>query len=1043
MHCLTRFKQKLALLRTQIERLSSSLLVSLHLRKNREMLSYVIHEVKEKSWKSTEEKPRLIPRLWQKIVRGLFSKFETGLVFVIVSMFILWLLPLYEWMNFASLSLLIEDFKSFFLVLWQVQASILGITFVIIMFLVGTLIAKIESTYEKISGRIIREFLIVSKIYVILPFCLCSIIYIGMTILLQDTKQTYQNLALFLLNIASIFYLFYAAFNFFRPRSLEKLRLMHLKDEITKSINTEIDRRLSESVLIRQDRNFLVYSPFGVFDESSLSAVRNPTTKSKMIGDINLSRILSYSKIAPITVVKNVGSALSKDNDVLCYVPIGTDPHIIEAIQDCFVLVEVSEEVELSDALDGVQEEMREAIRNGNVTKLERVLDVYLSLLESFLEQTSAYNIHYDSKTARLMVDFGWRQIFRIIVSFEHAVEYAFRQGDLETISEIVYFPIKVVNLARQYGDHFLTQRFIPIFRFFYFLGSKATDARIANFAIDRSWRHLAEMSLHIHHLLESATEIERFDNLKDYLVEILLAFNSLLKTALDNKDFESFQKFGFALDNILKYFAPETSVFDLQVKLGNPRLSQEERSKLDTQLKLKKSLVEAKEKIEDTKKRIWFGLGAWITRLYREQKSTQNEFLTFFSETSTRFDNLEKISSTFRSLMPFGDVEFGWDFWITAEKPEGEVFSIDVEEWMLWFYCIQGIRLTPTSIGDGTPIVPSRLVLDRMENIKNVCNKIIEEPDKWEQIVLDKKIMERASNFVLLNQRASEQQTKADKQWLVEQELSERMCEDFKNEVIKAWKNVGNVRAIIEHFGNFADYDDSEDKCKEIAYFGFNLLGEKAAFVEGWHTAYIGFGQEFGRSLGNAENSLLLKGICSSLELYQRHKRDQVCQHLHSAIMKLRESEFNPNVIFIKDWETSTYIRNSERFKPKGKQSSSELDIVGCMGYFEEIPILLLHECPIDCCVVDIARLGMLDRCKLDSGSQPYVKISIALINDDLARSMIEKNPNLLKDEKGEDRSLETAIFDLKQKVHLKILNKVAFEIHDKNAGVRLEFEN
>lgn len=194
---------------------------------------------------------------------------------------------------------------------------------------------------------------------------------------------------------------------------------------------------------------------------------------------------------------------------------------------------------------------------------------------------------------------------------------------------------------------------------------------------------------------------------------------------------------------------------------------------------------------------------------------------------------------------------------------------------------------------------------------------------------------------------------------------------------------------------------------------------------------------------MGKAENSLLLKEICNSLGLYQKHRRDDICQHLHSAIIKLRESGFNPNVIFIKDWEASTYVRNNERFKPKGKQSSFELDIVGCIGYFEEIPILLLHECPIDCCVVDIARLGVLNRCKLDSGSEPYVKISIALIDDASARNMIEKNPNLLKDEKGNDRTLETAIFDLKQKVHLKILNKVAFEIQDKNAGVRLEFEN
>ncbi|MEM2129180.1 MAG: hypothetical protein QXZ70_01135, partial [Candidatus Bathyarchaeia archaeon] len=525
-------------------------------------------------------------------------------------MFILWLLPLSEWMSFVSLSLLIEDFKSFFLVLWQVQASMLGITFVIIMFLVGTLIAKIETAYERISGRIIREFLVASKIYVVLPFCLCSIAYIGITILLQDTRQTYQNLTLFLLNIASIFYLFYAAFNFFRPGSLEKLRLMHLKDEIAKSINAEIDRRLSENILMKQDKNFLEYAPFGVFDQSALCAVRSTIIKPKMIGDINLNRILTYSKIVPITVVKSIGSILLKDNDVLCYVPIGTDPRVIGAIRDCFMLVEAGEEVELSDALDGVQEEMREAIRNGNVTKLERVLDVYLSLLESFLEQTSAYGIHYDSKTARSELDFGWRQIFRVIASFEHAIEYAFKQGDLEIISVMVYFPIKVLNLAYHYNDHFLTQRFIPIFRFIYFLGSKVTDARIAGFAVDRSWRYLADMSLHIRYLLENVTEVERADSLKDYLVEILLTFNNLLKIAMDNKDLESFKKFGFALDNILKHFEPEISVFNVQVKLGDPRLSQGESNALNIQLKLGKGLIEAKESLENTKKLIWFGLG-------------------------------------------------------------------------------------------------------------------------------------------------------------------------------------------------------------------------------------------------------------------------------------------------------------------------------------------------------------------------------------------------------------------------------------------------
>lgn len=962
--------------------------------------------MKEKPREAVRRKPPLILRLWQKIVRGLFSRIETGLAFVIAFMVILWLLPLHEWTAFLSSSLLTDDFKSFFLVLWQVQASILGITFVIIMFLITNLIAKIETTYEKVSGRIIREFLNASKIYVVLPFCLCSIVYIGITILLQDTRQTYQNLTLFLLNIVSIFYLFSAAFNFFRPRFLEKLRLMHLNDEIIKSIDAEIDRRLSRNILMRQDENFVRYAPLGVSDKSSLIAVRNQTTKQRVIRDINLSKILAYSKLGLITVVKSIGSTLSKDNGVLCYVPIGTNPYVIETIRDCFLLEEVGEEVDLPDALDGVQEETREAIRTGNVTKLERVLDVYLSLLERFLEQTSAYGIHYDSKTARSELSFEWRQIFRITINFEQAVDYAFKQGDLETIIRTMYFPIRVANLAVRYSDHFLFQRFTSIFPFIYFLGSKAVDPRIADFAIERSWRHLAEMSLHIRRLLGDATELEKIDNLKDYLIEILLTFNSLFKTAFDNKDFESFKKFGFAFDDILKYFEPR--------------------------------LVEVKEEVEETKKRIWFGLGAWSIRLYRKQELTQDQFLAFFSEISTRFDNLEKLSSIFGLLTPFGDIEFGWDFWVIAEKREREVFGIDIQEWMQWFYCIQGIRLTPTSIGEGTPILPSRLIVDRLENFRTVCNEILEETKKWESI-LGEKIKEKTSNFLLLNQRASDQQIRIEKRWLVEQELSTRMCENFKNEVVEAWNASASVGAIIKLLGNSVDLE-SNGKCEKIGYMGINVLIEKAAFVEGWHVGYPGLGEACGRSLGNGENSLLLKKICGSLKLRKKPKRNKIFASLYSAIMRLRESRFKPNVIFIRDWNTLTYLRESERFKPKGREPSSEIDI-GCRGYFGDIPIFLLHECPTDCCIVDIARLGVLNRCKLNSGSNPYLKISITQINDELAKSMINKNPNLLKDKKGKDKTLETAIFDLKQKVILKILEKTTFEIQDRNAGLRLEF--
>lgn len=1041
--CLRGIRDKAASTLERSKSLLNSLLVELHLRKNREMLSFIVDEIKKRSRQTVETKPSLPVHVWQRILQGIFSKLRTGFFFVVALLIILWFSPLHQWMSFTGLNLLAEDFESFFLVLWQVQASILGITFVIIMFLVTNLIAKIEVAYEKVSRRVIHEFISTSKIYGILPFCLCSIAYIGMSILFKDTTQTHQNLTLFLLNIASIFYLFHAAFNFFTPGSLEKLRLQHLKNEIAKSIDAEITRRLSENILMKQDVKFLRYFPLGVPDKTSLIAVRVSTTRPRVIKDINLNRLLIYSRIGPITLVKSLGRSLSKNDDVLCYVPEGTHSDDIQIIRSCFVLGEAEEKVVLFEALNGVQEEMREAIRMGNVTKLERVLDTYLSLLESFLQQISAYGIHYDSNAARSELDFGWRQIYEIIRSVEQAVEYAFKQGDLETIKWAMHFPREVATLAVEYGDHFLFQRFTSIFPFVYFLGSRVADTRIVDFAIDRSWRHLAEMSLHIRHLLENTTESERIGNLRDYTVEILLIFNSLLKATVDSKDFESFKKFGFALDGVLKYFEPEPP-FGLQMALRSQNLTPDERTKLQSQLKVKQGLVEAKEEVEDTRKAIWFGLGAWTTRLYRKQELPQNDFLALFNDISARFESLEKLSSTLGLLTDLADVKFGWNFWLLSEKREGEVFfgsGIDTQEWMRWFYCIRGIQLTSTSIGEGTPIAPNRTVVDSLENVKAICGRILEEPEKWRSL-LDDEVNEKMQNFLALHQRAAHKQIEDEKQWLIEQELSAQRIENFTNEVVEAWKTSANVRAIVEMFGSCMDLEPNGE-CKSIEYLGIRRFMDKAAFVEGWHISYAMYGGAFGKAMAKGENELLLKQICSPLKLHQKSKRDEIPASLRSAIMELRKSQFKPSVIFIKSRDVLVHLRESGEFKPRRGASPSEIDAIGCVGYFEVIPVFLLHESPSDCCVIDVAKLGVLNKCKLDSGSEPYLEISITRIDDESAKSMIDEDTGFLKNEEGEARSSEAAILDLKQRVIVGILEKIRFRVQEKNAGLRLEFSD
>ena len=854
-----------------------ALLVLFHLRKNRQMLSFAIVTIKEKSRKS-EKKYFIIKQLWQKKLRLLFSNYYAAIVVTVVFLIILSITPLDQWINLEGSKLTTTQFQNFFLTLWQVQASMLGITFVIIMFLVGTLIAKVESTYEEVSGRIVHELLITSQIYSILAFCLLSMIYIGFTTLFQIVGQTYQNLLLFVTNIALIFYLFYAAFNFFRPLALEKIRRLQLKDELINNINEEINRRLADRVLMNLKGN-LSYAPLGVFDRSSVDTVKNPIVKPKIMKDLNVGQLLRLSEKVPIQIYKNIGSIVSNDNDVLCFIPIGTSTGMLEQIRKCFVLTEVDEEAKLSDAMDGVQEELHEAIQRGNVVKLERLLNLYLVLLESFLEQTSSFGIHYNLANARLEGSYGWKAAFRIVKSIEQEIEYAFKQEDLETIEQLLYFPRRVFALSMKYDDHLLAQQFDSVLLLAYFLNSKTKNARISNIVIDRSWRYLSEMGLRYNFLLQHAEKLEKIHNLTDYVVEVLLSFNKLLKAALDNEDIESFKKFGDALDGILEHFEPRPSAFELQIKMNNPNLSPQEKGSIGLQLELKEELEKTRQKTDSVRALVWFGLGGWVTRLYRAQKLPSERFSAFFNEISTRFDTMEKISSAFGNLGISEEINFGWLFWDMEDKKEWHVVvGSDSQEGMKWFYCLQGIRLSPTSFGNKASLSPNRAISSGKEATAKICNEISQEMKKWENILGDQ-AKGKISNFLLLNEQADKQQTEIEEKWLVEQTLSEDKVKEFQDKTIAAYVAEGNMEKIIEQFGRLADYDETDEKLKKITLLAINLLLDKAAFVDGWYVAYSGYEDQIGRAMGIGENKRILERICSSLELKQKSKKQKMSE--------------------------------------------------------------------------------------------------------------------------------------------------------------------
>lgn len=990
---------------------------------------------------SQEKKNRLtfVFNFFSRLNTALFSNYFIAPLISIIILAILWVVPFDQWFAFMSLNLSVDFFRNFFISLWGVQAAMLGITFVIIMFLVGTLISKIESVYQEIAGRLIHEFLIFSKIYLILAFSLLSIIYIGLVILISSTTQVYQSLLLFIVNIFLIFYLFYASFTFFKPQALEKLHIKQLKDELSRSINQEIDNRLAQRILLQGKVKYR----YATQNNVSYISIKNPITKPKIVKDINIVRLISFSEKIELNVNKNINDILVKDNDILCYVPIGTNSIIIKQIESSFILKKADEETSL-DALDGISEQMNEAVKSMRDVKLERILGVYLSLLECFLEQMDIYGIHYDSNVAKSESLFGWRDAFRIERNIEQALELAIKQEALENVQSLIYFPKRVFQLSLKYNDHLLFQKFADLIVFSYYLVSRSINQRIAEIIIDRSWRYFAEIGLECQFLLEKAENEEKASNLIDYISEICILLNKLMKEAIDKNDQSSFKKFSNALGDLSDTTNIDNSVIDLEGKLSLSMIPNEQKDAINAQLKIKNLSKQGQDKIEQIKLTIWFGIGGWITYLFNKGRLGIDAYTSFANEISKKFNQFETLSKTFSDIDINSNFNYGWDFWDSeteADQNEGKLIAtssgLGSNEWMYLYYCLQGIKLSPESNEDisGIAASPSAKIKNDNQIIMRIIAEISADP-KWVPI-LGSKIKEKASTFLLINKKVTEKQNEIEERWIIDQSVSAPKFEAFKETTISNYEKMAIVSKIIKKLGNIENIEPTEEKCNLIQALGFRTYIDKAAFIDGWHVTY--FLDAFGRSLARAENQALTNKIVNSAEKEVKCSKESICETLDIIINELNSKGNNPDVIFVNNYSLMDIIQANVNFNSWDRDS--EWKALNSRGRYNGFPLVYVHECQKSICIVSINKIGKLIQCKL-ADIEPFVKISLTPIADSVANELVKKKDNIPKNIDGTEKTHDQALTYFKLLALLEIISKKEFEVLNKDAIANIQIE-
>jgi hypothetical protein len=670
-----------------------------------------------------------------------------------------------------------STWSGFLSVLWQVHASIIGITFVVIVLLV-----------EALGGKLSREGffrLYIRKSY-ILPIAFAGLTLtgsIGVARLLvnrNDLAQSwlealaFSSLMIFGLFLMATAWLYWKTLDLLRSSSIRQARIQLVEQAVIKTVQQEIRRRLGHNILNRVCQELeLDYIPFP-YAREDLAPIQ--ASQFGVVLDINLHKLAQFAQMLTHRVqtapdrdrtfrgflLSGMGSFLGPGNSVLARVyPEDQTDHTVRLLQSTYKVgrpIERSEEPLVSE-LKALKDEARAALRDRQPNAFDQVLDFYFNLFDRILRIRHAYGMPRTEVATFPLPAMHSHLLWILERDLYDIIEFAISTQDRDLISSAIYFPVRIALLALEADEQQLFAQFVGFMPRIYQLVAREKENRVRAYIIDQCWRHLRDfVDNDLARRLESdLTPLDELSRLGRYLTARIRTLNELLKAAVDARDQESFGQFGTALDQALQHYRLEHAVADhhrLKFRLQYENLSEEERQQLEQRLTRYQTLVGIREQAQQIHQAIWFGISGWLVREFTKGRIGQPVFAAMLEQARGHFHDLGGLSSTY-SAVRREKTELGWISWVAFELPDRQFHAIDTDSWMRMFYCVQGLRLTPEDIGgEGTPVAPDREPEYTLDYLRATCQRLQEERDLWRGIVSDQDL-ERVDNFLELHRRA------------------------------------------------------------------------------------------------------------------------------------------------------------------------------------------------------------------------------------------------------------------------------------------------
>ncbi len=929
---------------------------------------------------------------------------------------------------------------------WEVTAGLIGITFVIVIFVVEI------ANSNKYGGKAFRVFFAETKLLFTASYGIFVIISIGITSILLSNSQipnecrnsliTYQWV-LFFINSILIIGLFIRTVKI-QNKSHFLLLLRKYNQWLTNQIvNAELFLRIANT------KSFELFKLMGIdFDyfepePNPKMITLNITCLDKQIyriTDINFKLIeIAYKnakKIYP-DLKKNdfiyyarIERSLSNEKPGLAMVnPLINRKCVYKYIKNSVRCSEYTShnKSDLSEELVINKDLIIQSIKNREYNSVKELLDHHIDLIESFLEAINNYGLNFNQKSALKEMNLffsDWKLVTEIINQLIDVSEVAFFSNDSEIIRTILHIPRKCMEKAVTYNDHLIYQQFSRLYtRFYYFLFRSLQDTTHVNSIIDNIYRILID---HRRFFLTPRLKNYRYQKEKvieivDYYKDLLLIWNSLIKGALDEKTINRFSIFTEEVRNIVKDIFPDVDKSSLMIidsQLNNePKNIRfiEEKEDIECILNLKKEL-------EIYRDKMMLGFGGYITHQYEISNFSLDDFFNFIPAVHTSFLDINNLHDSFsNNFLDNEDDLFNWSSWEMSEwsSQYGDVSSgtLTYRSWIDKYFVLRSLELIQsknTNTITLTPYSNSESIYDSVTKIIGV----IPNDKKWIDLLNRANVInieERITVLESILRAAYIREKSIEEQITISSSLSEEITLTFKNNLIKSWKQHSLFRNLFRNYGKYQICyinvpEEISTKKIEIRQFV-----PKELFIKQNRVVYGGWEESIGQYFAEYEDYHIGKILKS--EEYLSIDSESFIEIFNSKLQIMTGRGLKP-IIFINGKEIFTRINKASEFTPSWRLRSNAFSEIPIQGLFENFPVVLTTVIPENTCfLLDILQYGTFVDYIFEKDSEP-ISINISEISIDKAIEIINNNPDWLKDnETNETLPNEVAV----QKVLLK----------------------